>query len=181
MVLKQRPALDVVVSEAVATTSASTGWLVVVSDGRAVVTAMYESAPETLGSTVALEGARGFALATGQPSALMPSPGDASNHGIGGYQGVPPSLLVAPGGEGRVVLEVAAKAGGGAFTFDDIEALSSYAAIAEAILAGSADAPGPDATPPARLGAELAALAATDPARYREVATVIELLLGSDR
>jgi len=176
-----RPAMQVLVDEAVAATSASTGWLLVVSGGGAVVGAASGGASEGAGTSVGLDGSRGYALASGQPTALVPSPTDASNRGIAGHSGVPSALLVAPGSDGRVLLEVADKVGGGAFTFEDIEVLSSYAAIAEAVLADDGGESGPQVSSPARLGAELAALADADAHRYREVAHVVELLLGSDR
>ncbi len=179
---KDRPALQVLVEEAVTATAAASGWLLAIEGGRATVAAAAGGAhPAAVGTSVTLDGSRGYALAAGQPTALVPDPSDTSHAGIGGHDGVPPSLLVAPGGEGRAVLEVAAKQGGGAFTFDDIEVLSSYAAIAEAVLAGTSPGTGPAVASPARLGAELAALADADAHRYREVAHVVELLLGAER
>lgn len=172
--------LQVLTEEAVAATAADSGWLLVVDGGHAVVAAAVRAAG-AVGAEVALDGSRGYALAAGQPTALAPSPSDTSSSGIGGHAGIPASLLVAPGGEGRVLLEVADKIGSAAFTFEDIEVLSSYAAIAEAAVTDSSDRAGPEVASPARLGAELAALADTDVHRYREVAHVLELLLGSHR
>jgi hypothetical protein len=121
-------------------------------------------------------GARGFARASDQPTALMPAPSDESNRGIGGWAGVPPSLVVAAGGD--AVLEVAGKDGGGAFTFDDLEALASLAHIAGAAVDDHDD--GVDDVPgPAELGALLQRLAQLDPTRYRSVARVIDALLTS--
>jgi len=179
-VSEDQPVLRVLLGEAVTATGASSGWVVAVADGTATVVATTGS-PDALGTTVDLAGSRGFALASGQPAALLPGPTDTADSGVGAHQGVPPSLLVAPGGEGRVLLEVAAKQGGGAFTFDDIEVLSSYASIAEAVVGAGGGRSGPEVASPARLGAELAALAVADADRYREVAGVVELLLGADR
>ena len=134
-----------------------------------------------VGSLVPARGARGFALNANQAAALVPSPDDMSNEGVGGFAGVPPNLLIAPGGsEGGAVIEVADKIGAAAFTFEDIELLGAFANIAESALADRGDDEESVATP-AQLGAELSALAGLDGRRYRELAKVIEALLATDR
>jgi hypothetical protein len=133
-----------------------------------------------VGDEAAVRGARGFSLASGQPAALLPDPADVSNEGVGGYAGVPPSLLVAAAGEGLVLLEVAAKRDGSGFTFDDIDVLASFAEVAAAAAQEVRDER-VEAPAPGRLAAELHALAARDEHRYREVANVVVGLLGIAR
>lgn len=175
-----RPLLQVIVDEALSATGARCGQLTVVDgDVLRIVAVAGTARTSSVGSVVAITGARGYALSADQPAALQPDPGDESNRGTGGFDGVPPSLLVAAGGDGAALLEVAAKQVGGGFTFDDIEAVSSLAAIAAAALAEGEVAP--NATSPARLAAELSALADADGRRYQEVAQLIETLLGHMR
>ncbi|HSL56576.1 MAG TPA: hypothetical protein VK866_01920 [Acidimicrobiales bacterium] len=174
-----RRLLQVIVTEAVAATRATQGWLLVVDDAGATVVAASDGLAGRTGEVVPVEGARGFALAAGQASALLPGPADTTNAGVAGWDGIPPSLLVAPGGDGRVLVEVAGKVGGGGFAFEDIEALESLAAIGAAAVEERHDAD--DVPPPARLGAELAALAAADARRYRDVARMLETLLAAAR
>lgn len=171
--------LRTIVEEAVVAAGATQGWIVVVDDDGAAVAATSEGLADRVGTPVALEGARGLALASGQASALMPGPADTSNTGIAGWDGIPPSLLVAPGGDGRVLVEVAGKVTGGGFVYEDLEALSSLATIAAAAAddAGAVD----DVPGPARLAAELAALATADPDRYRDVARIVDSLLSATR
>lgn len=127
------------------------------------------------GSSVPAQGARGFAIASGQPTALLPSPGDRTNDGIGGHPGVPANLIVAA--EGAAVVEVAGKIGADAFSFDDIETLAALAEIAGAAIADAGEVV--DAAPdPSELAAQLTALAHLDPARYRDVARVVTALLA---
>lgn len=178
--MTDRPELVVVISEAVVATGAASGLLVAIDGSGAHVAASVAAPAVSVGQRVELSGARGYALSSESPAALMPAPTDHSNAGIGGHPGVPRSLLVAPGGAGTLLLEVVDKAGGGAFTFEDLEAASSYATIAEAVLVASTGVTS-EVTPPARLGAELAALAEADADRYREVARVVDLLLAGER
>lgn len=175
------PALQAIAEEAVGLVGATTGLVLRVADDSLVVaaTAGPVAAGISAGLVVPARGARGYALASGQPAALVPMPDDASNQGVGGVAAVPGSLLVAPAGEAAVI-EVADKVGGGAFTFDDIELLTAFATVAAAVVR-SASPDSEQAVSPARLGAELAVLAEVAPARYRDVARVVEALLASDR
>lgn len=174
-----RRLLRVIVDEAVAATGATQGWLVVVDDGGASVAAASGPVADRVGEAVALDGARGLALASGQATALLPGPSDTSNAGVAGWEGIPPSLLVAPGGDGRVLLEVAGRAGDGGFAFEDLEALASLATIGAA--AADEDGAADDVPSPGQLAAELSALAAADPGRYREVARLVDSLLSASR
>lgn len=166
------------IHQAVGLTGATCGWLLDADEQAATATVLAIAGTAdpavSVGSEVAIRGARAFALASDQPVALLPGPADTAHDGIGGFAGTPPSLLVVA--NGSAVIEVAAKAGGEAFTFDDIEIAGVLASIAAAALAERDDHPiAPD---PAELSAALGALAASDPVRYRDVARVVSALLG---
>ncbi|MEZ5227710.1 MAG: hypothetical protein R2710_13865 [Acidimicrobiales bacterium] len=131
-----------------------------------------------IGDAVEVKGARGYTLASGQPTALMPKPDDASDEGVGGYPGVPPSFVVAEAGEGLVLLEVAAKRDGSGFSFDDIDAVASLAQVAAVAISEQRDDV-IEVPEPATLAAELSDLAGRDQRRYREVASLLRGLLGT--
>ncbi len=172
--------LQVLLDEAVGVTRAATGLLLRVGAEGLVVVATSGPVPAGtgVGAVVAATGPRGFALSAGQPTALVPSAADASAAGIGGGTGVPASLLVAPAGEvGALELADTTR---GAFTFDDIETASAFATVAAAGMEASGTLRRP-AVPPARLGAELTALAGQDPDRYGDVARLVEALLATGR
>jgi hypothetical protein len=174
-----RTLLQIVVDEAVAATGADQGWLVVVDGDAAAVAATSDGLTHRVGEAVVTAGPRGFALASGQVSVLLPAPSDTAAAGTAGWEGVPPSLLVAPVSDAGVLLEVAGKRGGGGFTFDDIEAATSYANIAASAVAEHGDRP--EVPTPAELGAGLSALAAADATRYRQVAALVETMLTAAR
>lgn len=176
-----RPLLQTIVDEALATSGARCAWLLHQTDGEFVVAAIASDGVDQaqgVGETVEVRGARGYTLASGQPTALMPRPDELSDEGVAGYPGVPPSFLVAEAGEGSVVLEVAAKRDGNGFSFDDIDAVASLAQVA-AVAVGEQYEDTLDVPTPAALGAELRDLAGRDGDRYREVATLLRGLLGT--
>lgn len=175
------PTLQAIAEEAMALVGATTAVVVRVAGEDLVVAASAGpvAAAAAPGQIVPARGARGLALASGQPAALVPAPDDASNHGVGGAAATPRSLVVAPAGE-AALLEVADKVGGGAFSFDDLELLTAFATVAAAALSHGS-APAEQAPSPARLSAELAALAEVAPGRYRDLARVVEALLATDR
>lgn len=177
--MSTRALTQTILDEAVSTTAAAAGCLLERRGDQLVVVAVHPagSAAVAPGDEVAASGARGYALSSGQPTALVPAPTDESNAGIGGGPGVPANLLVAPGGEGVVVLELIDKQGSAAFTFEDLELAASFASVA-AVASEERDGVPTDVAPPAQLGAELAALSERNPLRYREVAHVVEALLG---
>jgi hypothetical protein len=109
----------------------------------------------------------------------MPPPNDPANEGAAGYPGVPTSVLAAPCGDESVLglIELADKSAGKPFTFDDIAAISTLAAIAGAAMTED-DGTALDVVSPAELGAELERLAAESPRRYADTARMIESLLG---
>lgn len=171
------PVLQAVVDEARAATGARTGLLLVPGPDGLTAAATAGPAGVAVGEVVAARGARGYVLASGQPTAVSPPPGDESNRGVGGAAAVPTHLLVVPG-PGAVLVELADRADG-PFTVAHMEQVAPLAAIAEA--ATDAGATGAEVAAPARLGAELAALATTAPERYRDVARVVEALLSLTR
>jgi GAF domain-containing protein len=107
----------------------------------------------------------GYVVATGQPQMLTGRGDDAW------------SCLCAPcirDDEVVGALELAGKAGGGAFSFDDIEMASLFAGVAGAAIVARHPASPPA---PEELTGDLARLERTDPARYATVARLVYQLL----
>ena len=75
------------------------------------------------------------------------------------------------------VLVLVDRAGGGAFTFDDVEVGSVLGGVAAAALADERPSAPPPPTP-AELGRRLERLAADDPERYTRVAPLLDVVLG---
>ena len=176
-----RATYQALVDAAVQATHASSGWLLADDqDGLMVVATSGQAAShQELGSAVVARGAKAYVLAAGQPTALLPQPGDIANADAGGAPGVPPSLLAVPCGEDDVVgvLEVSGKAGGANFDFADIAALSGLARVASAALIEQ-DVVEVSVAPPAQLAADLTSLAGRNPARYRDIARIVEAMLS---
>lgn len=177
-----RPAYQAIVDAALLATGASSGWLLADGEENGLVvigTAGHAAAHQQIGAIIQPQGAKAYVLAAGQPTALLPQPGDSANADGGGSPGIPPSLLAMPCGDDDIVavLEVSGKAGGATFGFEDINALSGLAQVAAAIVLERDDAARSVAAP-AQLGAELESLAQRQPARYENVARVIEALLS---
>ncbi len=181
MLYPVRPTYQAIIDQALRSTGASTGWLLVVTGPTMRVVAAGGLAAERnlIGSELTPMGAQGYVLSSAQPAALMPQPNDPANNGAGGFPGVPTSVVTVPcGDDGPVgVLELADKADAKPFTFDDIESLSALASVAGAALAEGHDTSAPIATP-AELATGLERLAAVDPSRYAHTAQLIESLLG---
>lgn len=177
-------ALQAVVQAAVDATAASAGWVLTVSGDRAeVVAAAGDGAGVALGVSIdAGRGPAGFVLASGQPLAVAPHPDDPmADDGVAAAMGRrPASVLCVPCGTDEAVLgalQLIDKAGGGPFSFDDVEIATLLAGIGGAALAeGGRD--GSSIPEPAQLGGELARLAHADPGRYAVVATAIAALLS---
>lgn len=177
------PVLQAIVSAARDVTGASAVWALAL-DGATLraVAAAGERAGELIGTELpAGAGTAGYVLGSGQPIALTPrGPDPRWDEGLAGRLGrSPQSLLCVPCTFDDGVLgaiELVDKAGGGAFSFDDVEVTTVLAGIAGAAMSMT----GPDQTvrPPSELGAELARVASTDPAAYARVATVLEALLS---
>ena len=175
-----RPVHQAIIDAACAATAADHGWLLVATaDGLQVLAASGgDDTGRHVGRTVPVSGARGYAVASGQPAALRPAADDASNAGAGGADGVPGSLLATPcGGDDIVGVIEVVRADGSGFSFEDVEMASLLAEIAGAAIADS-DPELADVTPPEHLATELHALATADPPRYANVARMIDALLG---
>ena len=177
-----RPAYQAIVDAAMNATSSSSAWLLAdgEDDGLIVIaTAGQAAAHQQIGAAIEPQGAKAYVLAAGQPTALLPQPGDTANADGGGAAGIPPSLLAVPCGDDDIVavLEVSGKTSGATFGFEDINALSGLAQVAAAMVLERDDALR-SVTSPAQLGAELESFAQRLPARYETVARVIEALLS---
>ena len=183
-----RPTYQAIVDAALSATGATSGWLLAdAEDGLAVIATGGQAAshqqeegnprhPEPAGQP---QGAKAYVLAAGQPTALLPQPGDVANADGGGAPGIPLSLLAVPCGEDDIVgvLEISGKPRGASFDFDDIAAVSGLAQVAAAALVEQQDV-SVAVTPPGQLGAELTALSQRSPARYASVARVVEALIS---
>jgi GAF domain-containing protein len=177
------PVLQALTRAAVDSTGASAGWVVALEGERlrAVGTA-GEGAGALLGSELAPgAGTAGYVVSSGQPMAIVPRGGDPRlAEGLGARLGrEPTSVLCVPCLDDDVVvgaIELVDKAGGGPFSFDDVELVTLLAGIAGAALA----APGGEieVRPPAQISAELAHLASADPAAYARLVMVVEALLA---
>lgn len=176
-----RPVYQALIDAALIATGADRGWLLQARDERLVVLAAGGGDdPRALhGVEVGIDGARGYAVSSGQPAALRPQGSDSSNQGAGGAADVPRSILAAPCGSEDVVgvMELVDKPDDAGFTFDDVEIVSLLADVAGAAIS-SDDGADVEVAPPERLGVELASLAARDSRRYADVARVIEAMLG---
>ena len=126
---------------------------------------------ELVGTRVPAEGGTaGYVLASGQPVAMMPRADDpAATEGVVGVLGIrPASVLCVPcayDDEVLGVLELVDKAGGGAFTFDDVELATVLANIAGSALRDRG--PAVAVRPADELAADLRQLSAADPASLR--------------
>jgi GAF domain-containing protein len=179
------PVLHALAQAAVSATGASDGWLLVVEDTelRVVAVAGVGTGTSVLDATVAAgTGSAGFVAASGQPLAMAPR-GDDPRFSEGTAQLLgrrPSSVLSVPASndEGVVgVLELVDKAGGGNFSFDDVEIATMLADIAGVALTAERSS-GPPVPRPAELGGELERLSAADPARYSAVASAVAALLA---
>ena len=131
------------------------------------------------GTVVSVDGARGYAVSSGQPAAVRPTETDQSNLGAGGAEGVPGAILATPCVHDDIVgvLEIVRGPRGEGFSFDDVEIVSLLADIAGAAIADDS-ANTIEVTPPTRLSAELTELAKQNSQRYADVARVVDALLG---
>jgi GAF domain-containing protein len=177
--------VDAITRSVVDATGATSGWLLTArGTGFEVVAVAGDAVPRlVVGRTVAHEGAAAFVAGSGQPLAIQPGPdGGGGVDDVAALLGRPPAAVLAVpctvDDRAVGVLLVVDKAGGGPFTFDDVEVATVLAGIAAVALADVAPAAAPVPTP-AQLGHALAQLAANDPQRYARLApTLGALLLG---
>ena len=175
--------LEALARAAVDATGAARGWIVAPDgDQLRVVAAAGDRPGDALDLTVPSDGgSAAFVIQSGQALALTARAGDRRvTAGVAAALGQPPtSVLCVPClGDDEVLgaLEVV-DAVAGAFTVDDVEVVTLLGGIAGAALAEAGEGPGP-VPDPAELGAELAQLAAAEPARYAVVAAVVRELLA---
>lgn len=176
------PVLAAIVRTAVSATGASSGWLVAIDDGALRVVASTGPPSPALSTNVPSDsGAAGFVAASGQPLAVAPRAGDRFSESMVALLGYSPaSMLAVPCFADDIVvgvLELVDKAGGGSFSFDDVELATLLAGIAGVAVTSAAERP-PDVPAPAQLGGDLARLATTDPGRYAGVASAVAALLS---
>ncbi len=183
------PILAAIARAATDVTGATAGWVVAVVADDLRVRAVAGDAPESLvGSVVsaAAGGAAAYVVESGQPLALAARSGDdrAAASLAAALDRAAGSVLCVPcEADDAVVgaLELVDKAGGGSFSFDDVELVTLLAGIAGVALAsGAGGEVGPDAPSPSDLAAGLARLATEAPARYRAVAEVVATLVTAD-
>jgi hypothetical protein len=180
-----RPLLQVIVSTVVDATAAGAGWLAAVVDGTEL--AVVAAAAEEPGRVRSMlwqrtglgSGTAGFVVQSGQPVALQPG-GSSTDEWAETLLGRGPTgLLCVPClDEDQCVgaLELVDKAGGGPFSFDDVEITTLVGQIAGAALAegvGASRVPAPD-----QLAGDLGRLATADPSRYAALARAVGALLG---
>jgi GAF domain-containing protein len=179
------PVLHALIEAAVGGTGGTDGWILAVrGDELEVAAAAGPMSASVMGVTIPGDaGTAGFVVGSGQPIALAPHAGDpraaAGMATVTGRQ--PASLLCVPcESEDGVTgaLEVVDKAGGGAFTFDDVELATLLAGVAGVALAAGT---GQQTRPPdpGELAGDLRRLADSEPGRYRAVATVVAALLSN--
>jgi GAF domain-containing protein len=180
---------QVVCESAVDATAATVGWLGIV-DGDDVVVVAASADDATLAASmvghrlVGRTGSVGFVLQSGQPMAVQPA--GRSTSGSAGDEPAevllgraPLSLLCVPcsGATDAVgVLQVLDKAGGGAFSFDDVEVVTLLGSVMGAAFLDAGNIVD-DVPVPGRLTSELTGLADADPARYATVARIVDSLL----
>jgi GAF domain-containing protein len=175
--------LDAIVRAAGDASGAQRGWLLrAVGDELRVVAAAGDRAGSALGVAVPADrGSAGFAVASGQPLAVVPrTEDDQFAVGVAAAMGDrPASLLCVPCGTDDGVLgalEVIDKQDGGRFSIDDVEVVTLLGGIAGPALAD--EDPAVDLPSADELGGELRRLAEADPPRYAGVATILEALLA---
>lgn len=178
-----KPVVRAVLRAATESAGASRGWIVALKvEQLQVVDAVGADIEMLIKARVpAAAGIAGFVVGSGQPIALTARSNDPRlAQGLTRFLAHPPtSFLSVPCAtdEGVVgALELADKAGGGGFTFDDVELASLLAGIAAAAITSDLDSlPLPD---PRQLAAELVRLADVDPTRYAAIATALRSLLA---
>jgi GAF domain-containing protein len=177
------PVLQAIARAALDGTGADTSWVLSLEGERLrALGAAGPRAGELLGVELPVGvGTAGYVVSSGQPMAIAPRGADARLvDGLGARLGrVPASVLCVPCHHDDAVvgaLELVDKAGGGPFSFDDVELVTLLGTIAGAAL--SVAGTEVIARPPAEFASELAQLAVSDPAAYARLSVVLEALLA---
>lgn len=177
------PVLQAIARAALDATGAEASWVLGLEGERLrAVGAAGPRAGELLGAELPVGvGTAGYVVSSGQPMAVAPRGADARlAEGLGARLGrVPASVLCVPCHNDDAVvgaLELVDKAGGGPFSFDDVELVTLLGSIAGTALGVA----GAEVTvrPPAEFAAELVQLATSDPAAYARLSVVLEALLA---
>lgn len=184
MVRTPHATLQAITEAAAEATAASHAWLLALDgDGLVAIVAVGTDAGQAAGHVIrAGEGSTGYVLASGQPLALQPRPGDAhpwaDQHPL--LRRVPRSILAVPceAADGLVGVLELVDAVSGSFSFDDVEVVGLLGSIAGAALAEGMRHGPRDVAHPDQLGRELAQIFADDPSRYARIAVVLEALLS---
>lgn len=179
------PVLEAILHAAVEFTAAAAGWLVTGEGTQLRVMAVAgETPPSLVGTAIdGTTGAAAYVLASGQPLAHTSRSSDpGADAGLAQTLGRQArSILCVPcevdeGIAGAV--ELIDKAGGTAFSFNDVElatVLARIAGVALTAIGDRRDTPSPSL---ADFPRELARLAIDEPDRYPAVAAVVSALIG---
>jgi sigma-B regulation protein RsbU (phosphoserine phosphatase) len=180
-----RAVLDALARAATGATGASAGGLLVAAGERLrVAAAAGDLDPgRVVGAEVGpSDGVAGYVVSSGQPVAVAIRPdAPAATSALAGLLGRSPATILcvpcAAGDEVVGALELIDKAGGGPFTFDDVEVATLLGGIAAVAMAEAGTA-APAVPDPAQLAGDLRRLAGADPTRYAAVAPAVAALLA---
>jgi GAF domain-containing protein len=172
--------LNAVLEAAVAATGAGAGWVVDTRRQPWGVVATAGNAAHVHGIAWPTDGVVGFVIGSDQPAALIPRPGIVLTADVEAALGHrPTAVLVVPcsASAGPVgALGLVDKAGGGPFSFDDLELTALLGPIAGVALATAS----PSAVPEVAVVANaLVRLSTTNPERYERVALALTVLLDA--
>jgi GAF domain-containing protein len=177
------PVLQAITRVALDASGATSSWVLALEGERLrAVGAAGERAGELLGvEWPAGAGTAGYVVSSGQPIAIAPRGADRRlAEGLGAQLGrVPTSVLCVPCLHDDAVLgalELVDKAGGGPFSFDDVELVTLLGSIAGAALSVGGTEVAPRS--PAEFATELARLASSDPGAYGALSVLLEALLA---
>jgi phosphoserine phosphatase RsbU/P len=177
------PVLQAIAGAALDATGAAASWVLALEGERLrAVAAAGERAGELVGELLSADvGAPGYVVSSGQPIAIATSGGDPRlGGGLADRLGkAPTAVLCVPCLHDDAVvgaLELVDKAGGKAFSYDDVELVTLLGGIAGAALSVSGLETA--VRPPAEFSAELAQLASSDPVAYARLSVVLEALLA---
>jgi len=173
--------LDAIADAAIGVTGASAGWILAVHpEGLEVVATT--GGDTAVGAVVPADaGAAGYVVASGQPVAVSPRPGDPFAHdALVADLGRPATAVLAvPCGDDDGILgaiQLVNEASLGSFSFDDVEIVTVLAEITGVVLREGI--PEREVPSPAELGNALGHLAVDDVAAYTRVARAIEAMLA---
>jgi GAF domain-containing protein len=172
--------LQAVLEAVAAATGAGAAWVIDTRQAPWTIVDGVGGAARLSGTAWPTGGVVSFVVESDQPVALVPRTGVDLSADVEAVLGSrPTALLVVPCSvdTGTVAaLGLVDKAGGGAFSFDDVELASMLGPVAGAALTA---ARAPDVPAAATLGAALARLSNANPARYERVARTVAAILDA--